>query len=62
MFEDGPCPGLKEMACLSDDVYDYFFPSQVRTYIHLSENLLRMFKKILIDCVILALCGCFHAT
>ena len=28
MFEDGPCPGLKEMACLSDDVYDYFFPSQ----------------------------------
>ena len=33
MFEDGPCPGLKEMACLSDDVYDYFFPSQVNKFI-----------------------------
>ena len=34
MFEDGPCPGLKEMACLSDDVYDYFFPSQVSSFNH----------------------------
>ena len=28
MFEDGPIPGLKEMCCLSDDINDYFFPSQ----------------------------------
>jgi myosin heavy chain 6/7 len=28
LFEDGPVPGLKDMCCLSDDLYDYFFPSQ----------------------------------
>ena len=28
MFEEGPVPGLKEMCLLSDDVYDFFFPSQ----------------------------------
>ncbi|QQP57772.1 Myosin heavy chain 1, partial [Caligus rogercresseyi] len=28
LFEDGPVDGLKEMCLLSDDIYDYFFPSQ----------------------------------
>ena len=28
LFEDGPVPGLKDMCLLSDDIYDYFYPSQ----------------------------------
>ena len=42
MFEDGPCPGLKEMACLSDDVYDYFFPSQVHACIQEHQDFSKM--------------------
>ena len=29
LLEEGPVPGLREMCLLSDDIYDYFFPSQV---------------------------------
>ena len=28
LLEDGPVPGLKDLCLLSDDIYDYFFPSQ----------------------------------
>ncbi len=28
LLEDGPVDGLKDMCLLSDDIYDYFFPSQ----------------------------------
>jgi myosin heavy chain 6/7 len=29
LVEEGPVPGLKEICLLSDDIYDYFFVSQV---------------------------------
>ena len=29
LVEEGPVPGLKELCLLSDDIYDYFFVSQV---------------------------------
>ena len=29
LMEEGPVPGLKDLCLLSDDIYDYFFASQV---------------------------------
>ena len=29
LVEEGPVPGLKDLCLLSDDIYDYFFVSQV---------------------------------
>ena len=39
LMEEGPVPGLKDLCLLSDDIYDYFFASQVSLLVFGMANL-----------------------